>query len=165
MANRDIDITIGYDSLYDEIGKATGYTGAKASEDGSLYHALATQDEDAELLRSFVLDAEESVAESLYIYLADSNYEEGIRYTLRMPTNWHRCEEELRKAIFWYMVYYAAMRWFRTVGGEVGIANEEKYKADCTEKLDDVRRFVNRRSRPVNPHRPAVFDQDGLLKA
>ncbi len=164
MAYRDIEIEIGYDELYTEVGKVTGYTGAKASEDGSQYHTLATQEENEEILRSFILDAEEVIGEVLYLYMKDSSYETGVRYVLSMPSNWHECTEEIRSAVLWYMVYYAAMRWFRVAGGEVGTANEEKYKADCVEKLDDIRKFVNRRRRPRNPYPPAAYDDNERIE-
>ncbi len=165
MAYREIDIEIGYGDLYGEVDKVTGYTAAKASEDGSMYRRMATLEENREILQSFILDAEEFIAEVLYIYLRDSNYETSVRYTLTMPSNWLDNREDLRKAVFWFMVYYASMRWFRVVGGESAAANEEKYKTDASDKLDDIRKFINRRRRPGNPFPPAIVDEEGDVRS
>ena len=146
---RYVDFEIGKGAVYDEVGKTMAYLGARGVDDGAAYERVSTSEEDGEMLDRYWEESKVALCGALKRVLAGEEERDGV-YRLRLEVS-SAFDGELKRSIgqglLAYFVANVVGKWCSVVRKE----EAEEYVKRAAGVLDDVRRKVFFKRRPVRP--------------
>lgn len=142
-----VTLTINKKSVYEEVGKAASYVGAKM--DADTYDRMMVTDENEELLDSFWEEAKTTALNSLKEWLAEGKEDAGnFTVALELPPSFRlELKEAMQSGLFSFFVQTIVAKWFM-------ITNKEEAGAYATAAsgfIEQVHKAMYERKRPQRP--------------
>ncbi len=153
----DIVLEVNKANVYEEVAKTTSYRGSKLDDDGRAYERLYATDADRQMLERFWNEACSKATDLFRRFIRDvSQHPEShgveltrnYRVVLSMPSNYDASlTSSMQTSLHSFFVEFVIGRWYSLSN----TAESESYIATSDSMLDDVRRKLYTRRKPIRP--------------
>lgn len=147
----EVMIQIEKDKVLAEVGKTTGYTGAKMDGDGNAYDRIQTTDDDEEVLERFWNEAASATVGHFrqFVTSSSTNADSGnLEVMMSLSSAYDETlTASVQTSLKSYFVNYIVGKWYKfTNKGEA-----DGYLAEAKRMMDDAASKIYYRKKPKRP--------------
>lgn len=138
--------TVDKSEVYNDVGRTTGYTGAKMQGDDDAYSRISTVAGDDDQLERFWTEACDSITDSVKEYVSSVTTTPNYSLTLSLPSNYDASlTNSITSRMKSYIVASMLAKWFRITNK----AEATDYAQEAAALLTDIIGRIYHRTRPT----------------